>query len=263
MPIEGVVLQMKSMHIDAVVNFPFPTPPERSTLYKAEKVLGQLAALKDGQVTDLGRAMSLFPLSPRFARMLVAGQQKDCLAYIIAVVSAMSVGDPFLHEEALTSHDQDDASDEEADMSNLTSDSVKAKEALKLRRKAFYKSQQTHSSLGGGTSDSFRELSVVGAYEYAGGGLKFCAQHFVRPKVNATVISIVSTVLTRSLQAMEEIHKLRAQIHNIVQTNFPTAKAEFVPNLRPPNALQVRRNSLAVNTNPYRTSHRSRSFGSS
>jgi hypothetical protein len=27
MPIDGVVLQMKSMHIDAVVNFPFPTPP--------------------------------------------------------------------------------------------------------------------------------------------------------------------------------------------------------------------------------------------
>ncbi|KAF8917814.1 P-loop containing nucleoside triphosphate hydrolase protein [Mucidula mucida] len=160
MPIEGVVLQMKAMHIDAVVNFPFPTPPERQTLQKAEKVLGWTS-------TDLGRAMSLFPLSPRFARMLVAG-------------------------------------------------------STQVPAESFFKSQQTHSSLGKGASDSFRELSVVGAYEYAGSGLKFCAQHFVRPK------------------AMEEIHKLRAQIHNIVRTNFPTIKTEFVPGLRPPNDLQLK-----------------------
>lgn len=39
MPIEGVVLSMKSMNIDNVVNFPFPTPPPRETLHKAEKVI--------------------------------------------------------------------------------------------------------------------------------------------------------------------------------------------------------------------------------
>ncbi len=39
---------------------------------------------------------------------------------------------------------------------------------------------------------------------------------------------------------MEEIHKLRAQIHNIVRTNFPTIKTEFVPGLRPPNDLQLK-----------------------
>lgn len=38
MPIEGVVLNMKSMNIDNVVNFPFPTPPPRENLFKAEKV---------------------------------------------------------------------------------------------------------------------------------------------------------------------------------------------------------------------------------
>ena len=85
MPIEGVVLQMKSMHIDAVVNFPFPTPPDRESLQKAEKVLTHLGALAPakggstlgGSITDIGRTMSLFPLSPRFSRMLVSGRQKD------------------------------------------------------------------------------------------------------------------------------------------------------------------------------------------
>lgn len=36
--IVGIVLQMKGMHIDRVVNFPFPTPPDRESLNQAEKV---------------------------------------------------------------------------------------------------------------------------------------------------------------------------------------------------------------------------------
>ena len=40
-----------------------------------------------------------------------------------------------------------------------------------------------HSTLGNATSDVFRLLSVVGAYEFAGGGPEFCAKHFVRLKV--------------------------------------------------------------------------------
>lgn len=44
---------------------------------------------------------------------------------------------------------------------------------------------QTHCSLGNYTSDLFKVLSVVGAYEYAGGGQKFCSEHFVRSKVSS------------------------------------------------------------------------------
>jgi hypothetical protein len=38
---------------------------------------------------------------------------------------------------------------------------------------------------------------------------------------------------------MEEIHKLRAQISSIVQTNFPDTDSEFAANIKPPNKLQV------------------------
>ncbi|KAF9077697.1 P-loop containing nucleoside triphosphate hydrolase protein [Rhodocollybia butyracea] len=224
MPIEGVVLQMKGMHIDAVINFPFPTPPDRISLQKAEKVLQYLGALnKEAQITELGKTMSLFPLSPRFSRMLVSGQQHKCLPYVVAIVSALSVGDPFLHEEALlSSADTEDVDGDAQEIKHLTSAAVRAKEVLRLRRKQFFTSQHTHSSLGAFTSDIFRILSVVGAYEYAGAGLQFCNDHFVRPK------------------AMEEIHKLRAQISNIVETNFPGLDSGFVPNLNPPSDLQVK-----------------------
>lgn len=134
--------------------------------------------------------------------MLVSGRQHGCLAYVISIVSALSVGDPFLHEEALEK-DGDEAENVTCgELSHITSLALRAKEALKIRRKAFFQSQhvckqegivatsslillslQTHASLGNYSSDMFRLLSVVGAYEYAGGGHKFCAEHFVRPKV--------------------------------------------------------------------------------
>jgi len=226
MPIDGVVLQMKSMHIDAVVNFPFPTAPDRHNLRFAEKVLVHLGALTDsqkeggGQITDVGRAMSLFPLSPRFSRMLVSGRQHGCLPYIITVVSILSVGDPFIREEALEQDKEDD--EEDGGLSHLTSEAVKAKEIRRIRRKGYFESQQRHAFLGDSSSDIFKMLSVVGAYEYARGGHDFCTQHFVRPK------------------AMEEIHKLRAQISSIVQTNFPGSNTGYVANLAPPNALQLK-----------------------
>ncbi|KZT12027.1 P-loop containing nucleoside triphosphate hydrolase protein [Laetiporus sulphureus 93-53] len=235
-PIDGVVLQMKSMNIDAVVNFPFPTPPDRTSLRKAEKMLTHLGALKpqssgssvlSSAITEIGKSMSLFPLSPRYSRMLVSGRQHGCLPYIVTIVSALSVGDPFVREEALVNDAQDDEDGDE-ELSHLSSEATRAKEARRLRRRAFFQSQQIHASLGNATSDVLRMLSIVGAYEYAGGGHQFCTEHFVRPK------------------AMEEIHKLRAQISSIVQTNFPELETGFVANLPPPNNLQACQSSAQL-----------------
>lgn len=47
-------------------------------------------------------------------------------------------------------------------------------------------------------------------------------------------------------QAMEEIHKLRAQISRIVSSTFPGTDAGFVPKLPPPNETQVRRHSALL-----------------
>ena len=150
MPIDGVVLQMKSMHIDTVVNFPFPTAPERPALLKAEKTLVYLGALRissspsglmESQISELGRAMALFPLSPRFSRMLVSGQQHDCLPHVICIVSAMSVGDPFIYEEAIDNDDSKDSEDGQ-ELGNLKGEAVEAKEKRRLLRKAFFQSHQ-------------------------------------------------------------------------------------------------------------------------
>lgn len=156
MPIEGIILQMKSMNIDAVANFPFPTPPDRDRLRRAEKTLVHLGALEasdssakvGGKITELGRSMALFPLSPRFAKMLVAGQQHGCLPYVIAIVCALSVGDPFIRESNLG--DDDDAAPDlgaekaltAAEIRHIRDPDIKAKEELKVVRRAFFEVQK-------------------------------------------------------------------------------------------------------------------------
>ncbi|KAI5986162.1 P-loop containing nucleoside triphosphate hydrolase protein [Pisolithus albus] len=229
-PIEGIVLQMKSMNIDAVVNFPFPTPPDTHALKKAETTLTHLGALSSSpaavsgnaqatvsmstigsKITPLGRSMSLFPLAPRHARMLVVGRQHGCLPYVITIVSILSVGDPFLREEVLA-----EASDSDYDSEEKLGHDHSNREAQSARRRAFFEKQQLHAALGKSTSDILKMLSVVGAYEYAG------SEHFVRPK------------------AMEEIHKLRAQISSIVSTTFPGVDTGHQKYLQPPSEKQLK-----------------------
>ncbi|KAM0787963.1 hypothetical protein ACM66B_006167 [Microbotryomycetes sp. NB124-2] len=236
MPIEGVVLQMKSMNIDAVSNFPFPTPPDRDSLRKAEKTLVNLGALEPtdspskigGKITELGRSMALFPLSPRYSKMIVAGQQHGCLPYVIAVVCALSVGDPFIHEGNLGDEDDNipDLSSEKTlnagEIANIRDPELRRKEEMKVARRAYFKIQARHAAIGKGLSDVFKVLSVVGAYEYDGGKASFCEANFVRVK------------------AMEEIHKLRAQISRIVQSTYPGVDAGFLPKLQPPTELQLK-----------------------
>jgi ATP-dependent RNA helicase DHX37/DHR1 len=91
--------------------------------------------------------MSTFPVTPRFAKMLVIGQQHGCLPYIIAIVSALSVGDPFLREEALGLQPEDgnadaELEDEIPELRHIKSADIQAKEERKAKRRAFYKSLQ-------------------------------------------------------------------------------------------------------------------------
>ncbi|KAJ1800725.1 putative ATP-dependent RNA helicase DHR1 [Coemansia sp. RSA 2399] len=231
MPIEGVVLQMKAMCLDNVVNFPFPTPPSRPALAKAERLLTWLGAFDaKGCITDLGRLMSVFPVAPRFAKMLIIGQQHGCLPYIIAIVACLSVGDPFVKEFSLG---LDSSGDTLADLSErdhvetttpnksqrMDSTEMAEKEHLRMKRKQYWSAQ---AKLAGAdpTSDILKCLTVIGAFEYSGGTETVCAEYYVRPK------------------AMSEIRKLRGQLTNLVQMYCPDVDIAMDPHMPPPTKLQ-------------------------
>lgn len=151
MPMESVVLQMKNMHIDNITNFPFPTPPNQGNLRKAEQLLTHLGAIhgkssgkeESGSITEIGKSMALFPLSPRFAKLLINGRQHNCLPYVIILVSAISVGDPFVHEEFLKDADN---IPENAKIDSSSTCSAEIQEETIIRRRLFFNSREVRSS---------------------------------------------------------------------------------------------------------------------
>jgi HrpA-like RNA helicase len=66
------VLTLKAFGIKDILKFPFMTPPARKGLILALEHLYSLNALDNkGELTQLGRDMSSFPLEPRFAKILL------------------------------------------------------------------------------------------------------------------------------------------------------------------------------------------------
>lgn len=96
-----LVLTLKAHSIDDLQAFPFLTRPPRRALERAMIHLLQLSALdpSTGQITPLGREMSVLPLPASLARVLLASTdpQFDCTDEIIDIVSALSVENIFLN----------------------------------------------------------------------------------------------------------------------------------------------------------------------
>ncbi|ESZ97799.1 hypothetical protein SBOR_1808 [Sclerotinia borealis F-4128] len=218
MPIEGVVLQLKSMNLQHVVNFPFPTPPDRQSLASSEKLLTYLSALSpSGQITPTGSTMSIFPLSPRFARILLVGHLHDCLPYTIALVAGLSAADIFIPENqvipALTPRE-----DEEAYLT--TAEKIEQDARANLRRQ-FNKVHQSFCFLDD-RSDAIKLLQAVGEFAHAPTE-SWCASHYVRYKT------------------LKEILQLRRQITDLLRSNIPAfAALKYEEKLAPPSALQVK-----------------------
>ncbi|EEB07951.1 ATP-dependent RNA helicase Dhr1 [Schizosaccharomyces japonicus yFS275] len=219
-PIEGIVLQMKSMNIDNVVNFPFPTAPDRVSLQKATHLLQNLGALDaSGKLTKLGENMSLFPLPPRSSKMLVIGQQHACLPFVIALVSALTIGQIFVSRHALQYNSADAGANETEDDGDESNDE-KSKHKDALRR--YYQVIDKFSTLEP-NAPVMRLLSAVCAFDFAKDKWSFCRENFLRQK------------------ALEEVTNLRKHIINILKRYVSTSSSDYTRlQLKPPSKLQVK-----------------------
>ena len=188
MPVEGVVLQLKSMDLQHVVNFPFPTPPDRQSLAKAEQLLRYLGAISsEGKVTSVGRELSNYPLSPRFSKMLTIGHQHGCLPYTIALVAALATPNLFIPEaqlfpsestESIFDNDQDNQAD-------------KARSKVHSAYNHAHHLFSRHSS----TSDALKALTALCAYAYAPSREDFCNDMFLSPKAIAEASNLSSQLM--------------------------------------------------------------------
>nr|XP_012232791.1 PREDICTED: probable ATP-dependent RNA helicase kurz [Linepithema humile] len=208
-PVDDLLLQMKAMHIDKVVNFPFPTPPDIVQLKSAEKRLMLLGALQQppkkqeetycAKVTPLGHSIAAFPVAPRYGKMLALSHQHNLLKYTICMVAALSVQEVLI--EALSMEG-----------------SAKNK-WLQIRR---HWAGTGNSLLLG---DPMVLIKAIAAAEYAGSEgklLSFCEENGLRHK------------------AVVEIKKLRQQLTNEINLNIPDLNLSIDPKMTLPTNTEAK-----------------------
>ncbi len=215
MPVEGVVLQLKSMDLQHVVNFPFPTSPDRQSLVKAEKLLTYLGAVSsEGKITSVGRELSHYPLSPRFSKMLTIGHQHGCMPYTVALVAALASPELFISESQLNFSSPVQPDD-------FTIEDRRAEEA-RTQLKSAYNHAHHLLSRHSSTSDALKGLTAICAYAHDPSKDTFCRDMFLSPK------------------AASEAHNLCSQLMNIVRDNHPTLLAPNVSlKLPSPSKTQI------------------------
>lgn len=214
-PIEDIVLQMRFLGIDKVINFPFPTSPDKKQLLAAEKLLVSLGALKRikntksfkesknivTKLTKIGQSMATLPVSPRYAKMLVLAHQHGLMPYTIAMVAGLSVQELFLPVRK----------------SQETSGSKRSEDFAATARVLW--SGSGHSLLLG---DPMLLLKGVGACEFDGNVDQFCEKYCIRTK------------------GMKEIRKLRLQLTNTINLAVPGINLCIDPKMEPPTEAHAK-----------------------
>uniref|UniRef100_A0A3P8WT19 RNA helicase n=1 Tax=Cynoglossus semilaevis TaxID=244447 RepID=A0A3P8WT19_CYNSE len=219
-PMEDLVLQMKDLNIDKVVNFPFPT--SHQALMAAEQLLISMGALKEPPytvrvkdmekarlscpITPLGRAMASFPVAPRYAKMLVLGKEQDCLPYVITLVAAMTVREIFEDRQVEIPAGSEDENSK-----------LVQRCARMAQMKRLWARHEASLLLG----DLMVMLGAVSACEFSGCTPKICEENDLRYK------------------AMVELKKLRGQLTNAVNAVCPDVGVFVDPKMTPPTENQI------------------------
>lgn len=225
-PLESVVLQLKSMNISRIDNFPFPTPPERSSLLKAETLLRHLGALdssKARNITKLGTELQQYPVSPRFAAMLRLGLVYGCLDHTVAMVAALDVS------ELLISDSQLDLKTPTRDEETVWTAADSHAETLRQgRRQAYNAAQASLSRLDFNTSkvtaqaDALRLFAAMYEFSNSSDEEQCCQDNFLREK------------------GVREAMQLREQLTHIVRKHSALPLGQYQVKLIKPTEKQIR-----------------------
>jgi ATP-dependent helicase HrpA len=91
----SVILQMETLSLGAVGEFPFLDPPDPRFVNDGYRLLRELGAVDEQRgITDLGRRLARLPVDPRLARMLIAAGPLGCLREILVIAAGLSIRDP-------------------------------------------------------------------------------------------------------------------------------------------------------------------------
>ncbi|MFC5791784.1 ATP-dependent RNA helicase HrpA, partial [Agromyces tardus] len=102
----AVILQMASLGLGPIEEFPFLTPPDSRGIRDGLDLLRELGALDEGletrpavqdrgpQLTRIGRQLARLPIEPRFARMVLESKAQGVSREVLAIVAGLTIQDP-------------------------------------------------------------------------------------------------------------------------------------------------------------------------
>ena len=108
----GVILQMASLKLGLIENFPLVDPPAPALIRDGYRTLGDLQAIEEsGKLTPCGWSLSDLPLDPQLGKMLLEGNKQKVLRQTIIIAASLSIPDvrerPFEKTQAAdTAHRQ-------------------------------------------------------------------------------------------------------------------------------------------------------------
>ncbi|QIX02004.1 hypothetical protein AMS68_007521 [Peltaster fructicola] len=205
-PIEGTILQLKAMNIDNVVNFPYPTPPDRTQLQSAERLLRNLGALDAiGKITQHGRALMQYPVNPRYSKILQIATGNGVLEHTIALVAGLAVGDLYIPElQSASAGDNVNNSDSDEDVRAQRAMATIASTEAQKRHQSYTRAQAMMGRWDD-RSDVIKLLTAVAAHADA------------VSKDAAHGASEISQELYLREKGMAEVQQLRQQLHAIIR----------------------------------------------
>jgi len=91
----SVILQMETLRLGDIAEFPFLDPPDARFINDGYRLLRELGAVDEARkITSLGRRLARLPVDPRLARMLLAASEQGCLREMLVIASGLSIRDP-------------------------------------------------------------------------------------------------------------------------------------------------------------------------
>ncbi|KAK6505148.1 hypothetical protein TWF481_007069 [Arthrobotrys musiformis] len=97
-PLENICLTIKAMGVKDVGTFlrSALTPPDTRTVDAALKTLTRMGALKDDDLTGLGKHLSTIPADVRSAKLMIYGSIFGCVDAALTIASILAVKSPFV-----------------------------------------------------------------------------------------------------------------------------------------------------------------------
>ncbi len=91
----SVILQSKALKLGALDEFPFLDPPRPDAVRDGFRTLFELGAIdRRNELTDIGKQLTRFPVDPRIGRIILAGDQQQCLSDALIIAAALELQDP-------------------------------------------------------------------------------------------------------------------------------------------------------------------------